>query len=344
MSLKRARKGQSVGTAMWEALPWQSVAVNHSELGDFQDSVFLGLEELDGNAYLFNKGTSGYSVAAKSTGSSSSSSSNSSSTGSNKKRKATESDIIADADASDPGDLAVEKPKKRVSLKSLRKENANKKKKGGKVKSDGGEMVGVGDDDEHVGKRVSYATEMWGGIQLHGLLAQALIKLGFQVPTPIQQSAIPMILRGKHDVVGAAETGSGKTLAFCLPVINRILNEIQGNREDYLSLQNRSRCPRALVIAPTRELALQITAVAKEVCAAMVSLDSKWFPAKVNVVAVVGGMAEQKQRRLLSGRSAFVDIIVGTPGRLCELVQDDEIVCFQDMSQYVQSFCVFYRG
>lgn len=283
MSKKRSKQENSVATAMWENMPWKPVSIDHSELGNFEDSVFWGLEELDGNSYVFNKSQSGYSVAPVAV-----------------------------------GEKKAEKTKKRVSLKALRKQNASLK-------------VAGSDEDAVVETNnfMRYGTESWGGIELHGLLSQSLIRMGFELPTPIQQQAIPLIMREKHDVVGAAETGSGKTLAFCLPVLNHILNGIQG---EHSVKEERTRCPRALIIAPTRELALQITAVIKEVCNSMRAIDAA-FPCKINVVAVVGGMAEQKQRRLLSARSAYVDIIVGTPGRLCELVQDDEIVVFQNMSR-----------
>jgi ATP-dependent RNA helicase DDX24/MAK5 len=296
--------GGSAGSAMWAAMPWKSISVEHSDLGNFEDSVFFGLEELDGNAYVYNKTNTGYSVAPAI----------------KEATDADESEVVGNTNNN-------EKKSKRVSLKELRKQN----KKGSSSSAD--ELI-VNDAaaDEEI-QHEKYDSQSWGSITLHGLLVQALQRLGFQQPTPIQSQAIPMILREKHDVVGAAETGSGKTLAFCLPVLNKILNDIQASREEFSSVQDRTRCPRALIIAPTRELALQITAVLKEVCAAMVAINAGWFPAKVNVVPVVGGMAEQKQRRLLSIRSAFVDIVVGTPGRLCELVQDDEIVVFQDMSR-----------
>ena len=83
----------------------------------------------------------------------------------------------------------------------------------------------------------------------------------------------------------------------------------------------------AIIVAPTRELALQITKVLKDVC----NLFKDIHP--ISVVSVVGGMSEQKQRRLLGPHSRPPDIIVGTPGRLCEMIQDNEIVTFQDMSR-----------
>ena len=127
----------------------------------------------------------------------------------------------------------------------------------------------------------------WGGIKLHKLLQQALITLNFTSPTPIQRAAIPVVTTGKQDLVGAAETGSGKTLAFALPVVDFLLR----NWDAYSCRIS----PVALIIAPTRELAMQISSVIKELCGPFRVLR------KVEVVSVVGGMSEQKQRRQLCG-------------------------------------------
>ena len=74
--------------------------------------------------------------------------------------------------------------------------------------------------------------------------------LGYRVPTPVQAKAIPLALKGQ-DVIGSAQTGTGKTAAFGLPMIERLVQNTEGN-----PLQ--SRRPRALVLTPTRELALQV--------------------------------------------------------------------------------------
>ena len=324
---------------MWENMPWKPLATENLELGDFDDAVFFGLEELDGNAFVLSKSNTGYSVKAA-------------------------DDLVVDShNISDTEELPSsalpetaqisDKKKKRKTLKELRKLNsANASEEAKDVDA----HVEVAADlvqppktkkskkaltEEHV----SFATPKelsehqhvedkivpdckWGSVTLHGLLTDSLNALGFQNPTPIQSQAIPVTLRGKQDIVGAAETGSGKTLAFCIPVLDYILRLRQSAGIHALDTR-RSRCPHALIIAPTRELALQITSVLKEVCNKIRTKQNKI----IQVVAVVGGMAEQKQRRLLSVQSAFVDIVVGTPGRLCELAQDDAIVVFQDMSQ-----------
>lgn len=113
---------------------------------------------------------------------------------------------------------------------------------------------------------------------------------GYAIPTPIQDQTIPLLLAG-HDVVGMANTGTGKTAAFLIPIINRLLVEKQ---------------IRALVIAPTRELAAQIEdefrALSKNL-----RLDS---------VLVIGGVGMQPQIKRLSYKP---HLVVGTPGRLKDL-------------------------
>ncbi|KAG0491626.1 hypothetical protein HPP92_005024 [Vanilla planifolia] len=125
----------------------------------------------------------------------------------------------------------------------------------------------------------------WSELRLHPLLMKSIRRLGFREPTPIQKSCIPIAAHQGKDVIGAAQTGSGKTLAFGLPILQRILEE----REKARSFQNHSkdvnessgkRHLRALILAPTRELALQVSDHLKKV-----SRDIN-----VVVVPIVGGM------------------------------------------------------
>ncbi len=128
----------------------------------------------------------------------------------------------------------------------------------------------------------------FGGLQLGAALQAQLQKLGFKEPMPIQREAIPAIMAGK-DVIARAHTGTGKTLAFLLPLLRKL-----DRSKDY---------PQALIITPTRELALQITAEVGRL--------SAYDPVKA--LAVVGGRDYEEQKRKLAGRS---QILVGTPGRL----------------------------
>ena len=118
----------------------------------------------------------------------------------------------------------------------------------------------------------------------------------FKAPTPIQACAWPPALSGK-DVVGIAETGSGKTLAFGIPALARLLTS-PGSEA--------GNSPRALVLAPTRELALQTYD-------ALSALDA------VKCVAVFGGIDKAQQARTISKGA---QIVVGTPGRILDLVHD----------------------
>ena len=128
---------------------------------------------------------------------------------------------------------------------------------------------------------------------------QVLEKKGFTEPTTIQAQVIPLLLEGKHDVVGQSQTGTGKTAAFALPILDRI-------RENSKTVQ-------AIVLTPTRELALQ---VAKEI-------DSLKGDKRINVLAVYGGAPIDVQRQKL--RSG-VDIVVGTPGRVMDLQRRKSLV------------------
>ena len=144
-----------------------------------------------------------------------------------------------------------------------------------------------------------------GGVSLHPRLCHALVQQGFWSPTPIQASTLPASILGKQNVVGAAPTGSGKTLSFLLPIYEELLEELDAVGDD----QGKDRpqnALRALVLAPTRELALQIHAS----CEQLLPKTS---------AAVVGGMAVAKQNRLLD---RFPPVVIGTPGRLWDLVSN----------------------
>lgn len=156
------------------------------------------------------------------------------------------------------------------------------------------------EDAEEEGVDVS----AWGELDLSPKTLSALSKIGFTKPTPIQAAAIPEILAG-HDVVGKASTGSGKTLAFGLPIIESWLEKYGELDEDELKV---SRPPTALILSPTRELAHQLTEHITAIC--------KEMPTSPWVAAVTGGMSVQKQQRQL----AKADIIIGTPGRLWEVM------------------------
>lgn len=143
----------------------------------------------------------------------------------------------------------------------------------------------------------------WAPFGLHSTVLQALAQLGFAKPTPIQAAVLPAAMRDGRDIIGAAETGSGKTLAFGLPILSYLAAQFA----DALSAgQPRPSALAALVLCPTRELALQVCA----------HLSAAGRPAGVTAAALVGGLAPAKQARVLS---ACPPILVATPGRLWEL-------------------------
>ena len=140
---------------------------------------------------------------------------------------------------------------------------------------------------------------------LHQPIREAIRALGFTHCTPIQAQSLQHTLQG-HDVTGKAQTGTGKTAAFLITIINDLLSNLpEGQR--FLAE------PRALIIAPTRELAGQIAADA----------DKLTRFCDLHVVTLVGGEDYQKQHRALEARP--VDIVVATPGRLIDFVRNDNL-------------------
>ena len=125
---------------------------------------------------------------------------------------------------------------------------------------------------------------------------------GFVTPTPIQAQSWPILNDGR-DIIGIAETGSGKTLGFLLPAVAKMMEK----------KAQRNKSPSILVVAPTRELAMQTSVVAKEM--------------PVTSVCIYGGVPKYEQRRALRDG---VNIVVGTPGRLLDLAENEKVL---DLSQ-----------
>jgi ATP-dependent RNA helicase RhlE len=133
-------------------------------------------------------------------------------------------------------------------------------------------------------------------------LITALDKMGYSEPTPIQEQSIPSILEGK-DIFGCAQTGTGKTAAFALPILQLLFNKKQTNP---------SKGIKALVLAPTRELALQI------------SENFLAYGSHLNIThtTIFGGVSQLNQTKDLR---RGVDVLVATPGRLLDLMQQGYI-------------------
>jgi len=134
---------------------------------------------------------------------------------------------------------------------------------------------------------------------------------GYADPTPIQLRAIPVVLGG-GDLIGSAQTGTGKTAAFALPILDRLLAAQAGTAQTHAERRNNannSRRPRVLVLEPTRELAAQVETSFR---------DFARFT-DLRTLAVFGGVGYGHQRRELA---RGVDIIVATPGRLIDFLND----------------------
>ena len=143
----------------------------------------------------------------------------------------------------------------------------------------------------------------FGALGLRASFCETLAKMGFDTPTPIQSKSIPEILQGR-DVLGLAQTGTGKTAAFGLPLLQRIKEIKKGRAEP--------KSPRSLILAPTRELALQIHA----------ELEKFSYKSKLYIACVIGGVGQGTQvKKLHSG----VDVLVAAPGRLLDLMNQGHV-------------------
>jgi ATP-dependent RNA helicase RhlE len=137
-------------------------------------------------------------------------------------------------------------------------------------------------------------------------LLRAVQESGYVEPTPIQQQAIPDVLAGR-DLLGCAQTGTGKTAAFALPILQRLSADAGGRRPEYRNGKGRRRPIRALVLAPTRELAIQIAD----------SFSTYGRHTGLNNTVVYGGVGQNPQVRALQ---RGVDVVTATPGRLLDLI------------------------
>ncbi len=134
-------------------------------------------------------------------------------------------------------------------------------------------------------------------LELSDSILQALNAAGFDFCTPIQDKALPLLLRGK-DVAGQAQTGTGKTATFLLATFQQLLNDES----------EKIRNPRALILAPTRELAIQIHKDAVQLSSGL----------GFKFALIYGGTDYQKQLLSLKGN---IDIIIGTPGRVIDFFE-----------------------
>ncbi len=150
-------------------------------------------------------------------------------------------------------------------------------------------------------EEVHVAKHTFADFGVHPSLQANLDAKGFKQPSPIQDQAIPVALKG-GDVIGIANTGTGKTIAFLIPIINKLVGD---------------RNQKVMILTPTRELAQQIEAEFRALTSNM----------KLWSVCVVGGLPIMRQIRQLE---MGVHIVIGTPGRVKDLISRNKIV----MSQY----------
>lgn len=332
--MTKKRKQQSSAALPWKKvdtaqLPEPSSSINHyddaRQLRASQEleanpgesvALFFGLEVISGDDYTVNKdgqlevvdknnrdekkqgadepseGQERESTAAAPT----------------KKRKAQSEEpeaagepLNADEKDSEP----AKKPKKRKKKKKKRKKTTDQEQTSEEQHA---EADGAADDSTDSSAEVERMQTAWmvatGGVELHLTLCTSLLQQQFWTPTPIQAATLPAAILGRRNVVGAAPTGSGKTLAYLLPILQSLLTS-----------DSSSRVLQALILTPTRELALQVN----RECDAL-SGDSK------TCATIVGGLALAKQQRVLAKNKP--PILVATPGRLWELVSPIRCVLF----------------
>ena len=157
----------------------------------------------------------------------------------------------------------------------------------------------------HIGSRAQnrkeYMSQNFSELGLAATLVSALEATGFTTPTPIQAQAIAPQLAGR-DILGIAQTGSGKTAAFVLPILDGIL-KLNGRASPGTT--------RALILAPTRELAVQIDEVIRA-----------FAPKRLTTLLILGGTSRHHQVQMLT---RGVDIVIATPGRLQDLIKDGKL-------------------
>ena len=310
MSSLRKQHGRSARRLQRELdarLSWKPVHTESEQLGDFDDAMFFGLEEVDGNAYISSKQALTQQQQQHED--------------QEEQHEEQEPAMEVEEQPEQQQEKEQEKPlsKKQKAKKEKDKAKREKAKKDKAKARVARERAAASKQQEEVVDEDA----PWASLSLHSLLASSLTSLNFSTPTPIQASAIPKVLGSAAggalvDVVGSAETGSGKTLAFGLPVLHTLMH-------NWATCGNTHR-PYALILAPTRELAMQITSVLGDVCKSFRPLR------RVEVVNVIGGLSEHKQRRQLGGVGKPCHIVVATPGRLCDMLDDESVVALQDMS------------
>ena len=145
----------------------------------------------------------------------------------------------------------------------------------------------------------------FGSLGLGDNIVRTLSELGAQTPFPIQAATIPPIIEGR-DVLARGRTGSGKTIAFGAPLVESILRSQAGKKREF------GRAPKALILAPTRELALQIDRTIQPIARSVGLFTTQ----------IYGGVPQGRQ---VGALKKGVDIVIGTPGRIEDLVEQGKL-------------------
>ncbi|KAH9523628.1 ATP-dependent RNA helicase ddx24 [Bulinus truncatus] len=248
------------------------------------------------------------------------------------------------------GDLTIANIQTSIKKQKLKKRKKKKQKNQKKIDLRN-EPDNKCEENTNNEKPLEVITDMsqWKHLFVPEVLLKAMQDQGFEKPTEIQKIALPSAIRDRKDILGAAETGSGKTLAFGIPVLSRILSEAlikledskgastsqsdedgsenddedenKNNKKLPISKHN-SLPPLALILEPTRELAIQVKN----------HLSSLAKYTDIKFATVLGGMSVEKQRRILEKHP---HVIIATPGRLWQLIEEgndhlsqvDKILC-----------------
>lgn len=337
---KTAKESQAIESDRLDFLPWSQAMAGEDPfalLSGGTEGGFLSLEEIDESEYGLIGDTQEMSENNnnKKKGSSATSSIL-------KKRKRGNCNAESEENVACVVQEVHEENEKRAKKKNKRKNRIkDRKSKGsiaerepncdfieGNAEAEGNTSSAGSDIEEEplLGEDEIYA---WNDLRLHPLLLKSIRRLGFKEPTPIQKACIPIASHQGKDVIGAAQTGSGKTLAFGLPILQRLLEEREKTRR---SLQNDIEVTkgseksflRALILVPTRELALQVSDHLKKAAKDI----------NICVVSIVGGIYSKKQERLLRRKP---EIVVATPGRLWELMSggNEHLVELHSLSFFV---------
>lgn len=312
-----SQEGSKAGAVGPDKLPWNEVAVDRLEDAE----GFFGLEELS-DVDIVRDPTLGkveYKLLSnKSTNLRSKDSRNTDRTVGTDEQEwegfgEGEPEKYVDARRSD-GTALVEKDTRESEKKRRKLEEKQKKRATSQAQKakNAFEALGTANEGEDIVDDEGDVSA-WDSLNLSSRTLSSLARMKFSQPTAIQRSAIPEILGG-HDVIGKAPTGSGKTLAFGIPIYEHYLKTVRGQVPSAeADGKARQQLPMALVLSPTRELAHQLSAHLTDLC-------SDPSSEQLSVATLTGGLSVHKQQRQI----AYADIIVGTPGRLWEVISGSQ--------------------